>query len=78
MTTDVHGGGVVNRPPSPLTMLLSRHTRRRSFLAGAATLGAALPSLAQIGGAMRRIGVLASNPLPHPWRLRSMPPSMPV
>src|SRR3954468_8077449 len=28
------GGGVVNRPPSPLTMLLSRHTRRRAFLAG--------------------------------------------
>ena len=37
--------------------------RRRSFLAGAATLGAVLPSLAQTGGgAMRRIGVLASNP----------------
>jgi putative tryptophan/tyrosine transport system substrate-binding protein len=26
------GGGVVNRPPSPLTMLLSRHTRRREFI----------------------------------------------
>src|SRR4051794_39067647 len=25
------GGGVVNRPPSPLIMLLSRHTRRREF-----------------------------------------------
>jgi hypothetical protein len=36
--------------------------RRRSFLAGAATLGAVLPTLAQTGGAMRRIGVLASNP----------------
>jgi hypothetical protein len=36
--------------------------RRRSFLAGAATLGAIVPSLAQTGGgAMRRIGVLASN-----------------
>ena len=32
------GGGVVNRPPSPLTMLLSRHTRRREVIAG---LGAA-------------------------------------
>ena len=41
--------------------------RRRSFLAGAATLGAVLPSLAQTGVAMRRIGVLANNP-----------PSMPV
>ena len=38
--------------------------RRRYFLlAGAATLGAVLPSLAQTGGgAMRRIGVLANNP----------------
>src|SRR5262249_4828772 len=26
------GGDVVNRPPSPLTMLLSRHTRRREFI----------------------------------------------
>src|SRR3954468_4541349 len=34
------GGGVMNRPPSPLTMLLSRHTRRRHFVAllGAAAL----------------------------------------
>ena len=36
--------------------------RRRSFLAGLATLGAPLPSLAQTGGAVRRIGVLANNP----------------
>jgi putative ABC transport system substrate-binding protein len=37
--------------------------RRRDFMAGAATLGAVLPSLAQTGGrAMRRIGVLANNP----------------
>jgi len=28
------GGGVMKRPPSPLTMLLSRHTRRREFIAG--------------------------------------------
>src|SRR4051794_1952596 len=27
------GGGIVNRPPSSLTMLLSRHTRRRDVLA---------------------------------------------
>src|SRR5262249_31740739 len=26
------GGDVVNRPPSPLTMLLSRHTKRREFI----------------------------------------------
>ena len=30
------GGGVVNRPPSPLTMLLSRHTRRREVIAALA------------------------------------------
>src|SRR5829696_1149637 len=37
--------------------------RRRSFIAGAATLGAVLPSLAQTGGGtLRRIGVLANNP----------------
>src|ERR1700722_15269869 len=28
------GGGVMNRPPSPLTCFLSRHTRRREFIAG--------------------------------------------
>jgi hypothetical protein len=28
------GGGVMSRPPSPLTMLLSRHTRRREFIGG--------------------------------------------
>ena len=33
------GGGVVNRPPSSLTMLLSRHTRRREVIAG--VIGAA-------------------------------------
>jgi hypothetical protein len=26
------GSGVVNRPPPPLNMLLSRHTRRREFV----------------------------------------------
>ena len=30
------GGGVMNRPPSPFSMLLSRHTRRREFIALAA------------------------------------------
>jgi hypothetical protein len=41
--------------------------RRREFIAGAATLGAVLPSLAQTGGgAMRRIGVLGNNPPSHP------------
>src|SRR5436189_6384783 len=26
------GGAVMTRPPSPLTMLLSRHTKRRDFI----------------------------------------------
>src|SRR5215204_859094 len=41
------GGGVVNRPPSPLTMLLSRHTRRREVIAGMAGAVAAWPLGAQ-------------------------------
>jgi putative ABC transport system substrate-binding protein len=47
------------RTPSPLTMLLSRHTRRREFIAG---LGGAaawpLVAQAQRGERVRRIGVL--------------------
>src|SRR5215204_1733237 len=57
------------RPKASVVPVLSRlrsrrvAMRRRSFLAGAATLGAVLPSLAQTGrGAMRRIGMLANNP----------------
>ena len=33
----------MNRPPSPLTMLLSRHTRRRAFIAGLMGATVALP-----------------------------------
>ena len=43
----------MNRPPSPLTMLLSRNTRRRPFLVGAATIGAVSPGFAQAGGGVR-------------------------
>src|SRR5215204_1858143 len=50
------GGGVVNRPPSPLTMLLSRHTRRRELIAGLAGVAASpcavkaqLPAMPVIG-----------------------------
>jgi hypothetical protein len=41
------GGGVVNRPPSPFTMLLSRHTRRREFIAGLGGSAAARPLTAR-------------------------------
>src|SRR6478609_9862338 len=41
----------MNRPPSSFTMLLSRHTKRREFIA-------ALGGVAHGGEAMRRVGVL--------------------
>jgi hypothetical protein len=36
----------VNRPPSPLSMLRSRHTRRREFIAGIGSAAAVLPRAA--------------------------------
>src|SRR5262245_6443215 len=53
----------MNRPPSSFSMLLSRHTRRRAFIAG---LGgaAAWPLLAwgQQGQKVHRVGVLTVAP----------------
>src|SRR4029434_2754113 len=56
-----NGGGIVNRPPSSLTMLLSRPTRPRALitlLGGARGVAWALPAAEQQGERMRRIGVL--------------------
>jgi putative tryptophan/tyrosine transport system substrate-binding protein len=51
------GGGVMKRPPSPLTMLLSRHTRRRAFIAGLWAVG--WPLVARAQNAMPVVGFVS-------------------
>src|SRR3954469_9154954 len=69
------GGGVVNRPPSSLTMLLSRHTRRREFVSiGLLLVNAARPAASQSSSTKSaRIGVLSpaqsdQTPIFHAFR----------
>src|SRR5215204_3797883 len=62
------GGGVVNRPPSPLTMLLSRHTRRRELIgiiALASFAARSESSAAQTTPKTIRLAYLAPIRIPH-------------
>ena len=72
------GGDGVNRPPSTLTMLLSRHTRRRDFIAiVGTTVGWSIAAKAQQSDSARqvRIGVIGAVP-PSPDMLNAFRDAM--
>jgi putative tryptophan/tyrosine transport system substrate-binding protein len=52
----------VNRPPSPLTMLLSQHTRRREVIAGLAATSWPLVARAQPPARVAHVGFLWDSP----------------
>jgi hypothetical protein len=57
------GGGVMSRPPSPLTMLVSGHARRREFIAG---FGSAVALLWRRGRSNPRCRWSGFSTLVHP------------